>query len=300
MISTSMDATPSRFGKIKQVMWYVLFLNLAVAVAKIIYGMYTNVLSMQSDGYHSLFDGISNVIGLIGIQIASKPPDDEHPYGHRKFETMAAIFIAFILGVVAFEIIRSAIERFGDGASPEVTMFSFLIMLGTMGVNYAVTTYERKKGTELQSEVLLADAAHTKSDIYVSVSVLLGLAAIHAGYPFVDPIISVLVAVVILRAGVEIIFSSASILCDRASIDSMQIADVVCRVEGVQGCHNIRTRGPRGSVYVDLHVEVDPEMPTYKSHTVAHIVQYRIKESFEGIHEVLVHIEPSESSQKYK
>ena len=295
-----MDTTPSRFRKIKQVMWYVLFLNLAVAVAKIIYGMYTNVLSMQSDGYHSLFDGVSNVIGLIGIQIASKPPDDEHPYGHRKFETLAAIFIAFILGVVAFEIIRSAIERFGNGSVPEVTMFSFAIMLGTMGVNYAVTTYERRKGTELQSEVLLADAAHTKSDIYVSVSVLLGLAAINAGYPWVDPIISVLVAVVILRAGIEIIFSSASILCDGSCLDPAQIADVVCSVEGVQGCHNIRTRGPQGSVYVDMHVEVDPGMSTLKSHTVAHIVQYRIKERFEGVYEVLVHIEPAENSQKYK
>ncbi len=296
MLSISMDTTPSRFRKIQRVMWYILFLNLGVAAAKIIYGMYTNVLSMQSDGYHSLFDGISNVIGLIGIQIASKPPDAEHPYGHRKFETLAAIFIAFILGVVAFEIVRSAIERFGNGAHPEVTTLSFMIMLGTMGVNYAVTTYEKRKGKELQSEVLLADAAHTKSDIYVSLSVLLGLVAINAGYPLIDPIISVLVAVVILRAGIEIIFSSASILCDHSSIDPAQIADVVCRVEGVQGCHNIRTRGPQGSVYVDMHVEVDPGMPTYKSHTVAHIVQYRIKERFEGIQEVLVHIEPAENS----
>lgn len=295
-----MDAVASRFKKVQRVMWYVLLLNLVVAIAKILYGMYTNVLSMQSDGYHSLFDGVSNVIGLIGIQIASKPPDEEHPYGHRKFETLAAVFIAFILGVVAFEIVRSAIERFGNGASPEVTTVSFIIMLGTIGVNYAVTTYEKKKGKELQSEVLLADAAHTKSDIYVSISVLLGLAAIHAGYPLVDPVISVLVAIVILHAGIEIIFSSASILCDHCSIDPVQIKDIVCSVEGVQGCHNIRTRGPQGNVYVDMHVEVDPGMPTYKSHTVAHIVQYRIKEKFDGIQEVLVHIEPAENSQNYK
>ncbi|MDI3539919.1 MAG: hypothetical protein PWP14_1073 [Methanolobus sp.] len=300
MVLISMNAATIRFRKIQRVMWYVLLLNLVVAIAKIIYGMYTNVLSMQSDGYHSLFDGVSNVIGLIGIQIASKPPDEDHPYGHRKFETLAAIFIAFILGVVAFEIVRSAIERFGNGTSPEVTTFSFIIMLGTMGVNYAVTTYERRKGKELQSEVLLADSAHTKSDIYVSVSVLLGLAAIHAGYPVVDPIISIMVAIVILHAGVEIIFSSASILCDRFSIDPARLMDVVCRVEGVRGCHNIRTRGPQGSVYVDMHIEVDPEIPTYKSHTIAHIVQYRIKENFDGIQEVLVHIEPADNSQNYK
>ncbi|MDW7733116.1 MAG: cation diffusion facilitator family transporter [Methanolobus sp.] len=289
----------SRFRKIQRVMWYVLFLNLAVAVAKISYGMRTNVLSMQSDGYHSLFDGVSNVIGLIGIQIASKPPDKEHPYGHRKFETLAAVFIAFILGIVAFEIVRSALERFGDGNVPEVTTISFLVIIATMVVNYTVTTYEKKKGIELQSEVLLADSAHTKSDIYVSVSVLLGLAAIRAGYPIVDPIISIFVAIVILHAGLEIIFSSASILCDESRIDPESISHIVCGVEGVQGCHNIRTRGPEGNVYVDLHVEVDPTMPTYKSHTVAHIVQYRLKEAFGGIEEVLVHIEPADNSQNY-
>ncbi|TGC08752.1 cation transporter [Methanolobus halotolerans] len=290
----------SRFRKIQRVMWYVLFLNLAVAFAKIGYGMWTNVLSMQSDGYHSLFDGVSNVIGLIGIQIASKPPDAEHPYGHRKFETIAAVFIAFILGAVAFEIVRSALMRFDNGSIPEVTTISFLVMLGTMIVNYTVTTYEKKKGNELRSEVLLADSAHTRSDIYVSMSVLLGLLAIRAGYPMVDPIISIFVAVVILHAGMEIIFSSVSVLCDESRIDPEEIRGVVCRVEGVMGCHNIRTRGPEGCVYVDLHVEVDPSMPTYKSHTVAHIVQYRLKEAFEGIEEVLVHIEPEDNSYNYK
>ncbi|MBN2110643.1 MAG: cation transporter [Methanosarcinaceae archaeon] len=283
-----------RFRKIQRVMWYVLFLNLVVAVAKIAYGMWTNVLSMQSDGYHSLFDGVSNVVGLIGIQVASKPPDREHPYGHRKFETLAAVFIAFILGVVAFEIVRSALERFGNGNNPEVTTISFLVMLGTMVVNYSVSTYEKKKGTEFKSEVLLADSAHTKSDIYVSVSVLLGLVAIKAGYPIVDPVIAIFVAIVVLHAGLEIIFSSVSVLCDESRIDPEKISDVVCAVEGVKGCHKIRTRGPEGNVYVDLHVEVEPEMPTYKSHTIAHIVQYRLKEAFEGIEEVLVHIEPVE------
>ncbi|TQD25687.1 cation diffusion facilitator family transporter [Methanolobus vulcani] len=283
----------SRFRQIRKVMIYILFLNLAVSFAKIAYGMYTNVLSMQSDGYHSLFDGVSNIVGLIGIQIAAKPPDKEHPYGHRKFETLASIVIAVILAVVAFEIVHSAFDRFGTGSAPEVTVISFAIMLGTMCVNYGVTTYEHKKGTELNSEVLLADSAHTKSDIYVSLSVIIGLVAIHMGYPVIDPLVSVLIALVILHAGAEIILHSVSILADESQIDIDEIAEVVRNVEGVIDCHKIRTRGPPGNVYVDLHVEVDPDMTTYKSHTISHIVQYRIKENFDGIEDVLVHIEPA-------
>ncbi|TQD27640.1 cation diffusion facilitator family transporter [Methanolobus vulcani] len=288
-----MDDNDNRFRMIKKVMLNVFFLNIAVSFAKIAYGMLTNVLSMQSDGYHSLFDGISNIVGLIGIQIASKPPDKEHPYGHRKFETVASIFIAVILGIVAFEIVHSAFQRFDNGTNPEVTIISFLVMMGTMIVNFAVTTYERRNGEALNSEVLLADSAHTKSDIYVSLSVLMGLVFIKAGYPILDPIISVIVAIVILHAGLEIMFSSVSILCDESRIEPEDIRDIVCRIEGVQNCHNIRSRGPDGNVYVDLHIQVDPEMPTYKSHTIAYIVQYSIKENFKGIEEVLVHIEPS-------
>ncbi|MEZ5335197.1 MAG: cation diffusion facilitator family transporter [Methanolobus sp.] len=277
----------SRFRKIRKVMYYVLFLNLAVAFAKILYGFYTDVLSMQSDGFHSLFDGVSNIVGLIGIYIAAKPPDKEHPYGHRKFETLASIVIAIILAVVAFEIVHSAFERFGSSTNPEVTIISFAVMIGTMCVNYAVTTYEHKVGTELNSEVLLADSAHTRSDIYVSLSVIVGLVAIHLGYPVIDPIVAILIAVVILHAGAEIIYHSVSILADESQIDVDEIASVVRNIEGVIDCHRIRTRGPPGNVFVDLHVEVDPEMTTYKSHTISHIVQYRIRENFEGIEDVL-------------
>lgn len=293
-----MHSMDSRFRKIQKIMFYVLFLNLAVSFAKIAYGMLTNVLSMQSDGYHSLFDGVSNIIGLAGIQLASRPPDADHPYGHRKYETIASIFIAVLLGVVAFEIVHSAFERVGNGSFPEVTLFSFIVMLVTMAINFAVTTYEYRSGKELNSDVLIADAAHTRSDIYVSLSVILGLVVIKAGYPTIDPIISILVAILILRAGLQIIFSSVSVLCDESRIDPDDICDSIDDIDGVMGCHNIRTRGPQGSIFVDLHIQVDPEMTTYRSHSLAHVVQYRIKESFEGVEEVLVHIEPLEEQKE--
>lgn len=271
----------------------ILFLNLAVSIAKISYGMLTNTLSMQSDGYHSMFDGVSNIVGLIGIQAASKPPDAEHPYGHRKFETMASVFITVLLMFAGFNIVNSAFHRFGSGIVPEVTTFSFVVMIGTMAINYMVTTYEHHNGVKLQSEVLIADSMHTKSDIYVSLSVILGLIAIKAGFPILDPIIAIVISGIIVYTGINIIMKSAAILSDTSQLNVEEIHNMVCAVDGVISCHNIRTRGTAGHIYIDLHMEVHPNIPTHESHAIAHTVEYRLKQRFEGVQDVVIHIEPA-------
>ena len=285
-----MDA---RYKKVQKILIQVLFLNLAVSFAKIIYGSLTNTLSMQSDGYHSLFDGVSNIVGLIGIQAASKPPDAEHPYGHRKFETMASVFIAVLLMFAGFNIVNSALHRFGTEIMPEVTTFSFLVMVGTMTINYMVTTYEHNNGVKLQSEVLIADSMHTRSDIYVSLSVILGLIAIKAGLPVLDPIIAIIISGIIIYTGIRIIMKSSSVLCDTSQLNTEEIHSVVCAVDGVIDCHNIRTRGTAGHIYIDLHVEVHPTMPTLRSHDIADTVEYELKQHFEGVQDVIIHIEPT-------
>ncbi len=282
-----------RSRQIKNIMIQVLFLNLAVSFAKIGYGLLTNTLSMQSDGYHSMFDGVSNIVGLIGIQAASKPPDSEHPYGHRKFETMASVFIAVLLMFAGFNIVNSALHRLGTGTIPEVTTFSFLVMIGTMAINYMVTTYEHRNGVKLQSEVLIADSMHTKSDIYVSISVILGLVSIKAGFPILDPIIAIIISGIIVYTGIRIIMKSSSVLCDTCQLNAEEIHNVVCAVEGVIGCSNIRSRGTAGHIYIDLHVEVHPTMPTLRSHDIADTVEYELKQHFEGVQDVVIHIEPA-------
>lgn len=172
-----------KFRKIQLVFVYVLILNLAVAFAKIIYGNLTGALSMSADGYHSLFDGVSNIIGLAGSFIASHPPDREHPYGHMKYETVASIFIALLLIFVSFEIFQNALNHFLVPSKPEVTAVSFLIILGTICINYLITRYEYRQGQSLRSQVLIADSIHMKSDIYVSLSVIVSLIAVKLGFP---------------------------------------------------------------------------------------------------------------------
>ncbi|MBP2029193.1 cation diffusion facilitator family transporter [Methanohalophilus levihalophilus] len=281
-----------RYAKIRRILILVLVLNLAVSFAKIVYGSITNTLSMQSDGYHSLFDGISNIVGIIGIQIASRPPDESHPYGHQKYETLASVFIAVLLVFVAFEIISQSVERFATMTTPEITTLSFVVMIVTIGINLAVTTYEKRKGEELKSEVLIADSMHTRSDIYVSLSVIAGLLAIKFGYPIVDPLIALIIAALIGKAAIDIIRSSTGVLCDEAPLDNDFICDIAKEVPGVLDCHKIRTRGTVGDYYIDLHIWVNPELHVSEAHRISHMVTDRLKEKIEGVDDVVVHIEP--------
>ena len=283
----------NRFNKVRKILIIILLLNLFVAISKIAYGLISSTLSMQADGYHSLFDGVSNIIGIIGIQIASKPPDKNHPYGHQKYETMASIAIATLLLFVGFEILQSSIDRFTTGAQPDVTSMSFIVMVTTIGINLLVTTYEHRKGVQLNSEILIADSMHTKSDIYVSLSVILGLIAAKAGYPIIDPLIALVIAIVIVRAGILIIRQSSYTLCDVSRIDDEAICCIVEAMEGVIECHRIRTRGGANDIHIDLHVKVHPDMHTDKAHALAHDVEKRLKDNFDGVTDVVVHIEPA-------
>ena len=282
-----------KYRKVQQVLIYVLFLNLAVAFAKIIYGTLTNTLSMVADGYHSLFDGASNVIGLAGSFIAARPPDSEHPYGHIKYETLASIFIALLLIFVGVEIFHNAVNRFLAPSNPEVTAISFLIMLGTMCINYLVTWYEYKQGESLRSQVLIADSMHTKSDIYVSLSVLVSLVAIELGFPFIDPVIAVVISFLIFKAGYKIIKEGSRALLDMSRIQEKEICELVMGVEGVMGCHKIRTRGGMGDIKVDMHVLLQSDMSLEDAHLISHKVSKKLKGEYKDISDVVVHLEPS-------
>ncbi|MBE3034566.1 MAG: cation transporter, partial [Actinobacteria bacterium] len=189
-----------RYRSIRNVLWVVLFLNLAVAAAKLVYGLVSHSAAMEADGFHSMFDGASNVIGLVGMWYASRPADDDHPYGHAKYETFAAALIGVLLVFAGYTVGKGAIDSlFGRGIPTEVTAVSFVVMIGTLAVNILVTTWERRAGRRLGSEVLIADASHTLSDVMVSLGVIAGLVIVKLGWEQADGIVALLVAVMILR-----------------------------------------------------------------------------------------------------
>lgn len=289
---TRLKSESTRTEKVRKVLFYTLLLNMAVAAAKIMYGYKTDSISMLSDGFHSFFDGTSNVIGLIGIYIASKPPDKSHPYGHRKFETLSTIAIAVLIFMAGIEILRRAYTGLTVSYEIEVTSLSFVIMAFTLLINIGVMTYETKKGRELKSDFLLADAMHTKSDIFVSLSVVVSLIAAKAGFPLIDAGAAVVIAVLIGKMGFEILKSATGVLTDAACIDTSEIKDILTRIRGVKGCHGIRTRGKEGAANIDLHILVEPGITMQEAHKVAHSAEDAIKKALPSVIDVIIHTEP--------
>ncbi len=282
------------YRTVRKILIYILILNFAVALAKVIYGYYSNTLSMLTDGFHSFFDGASNIVGIIGITLASRPADEKHQYGHWKIETFSSIIIAVLLFLVCLEIVQSAIGRFYSPSTPEISIISFLVMGITITINIGVSWYEYNKGKELDSKLLVADSFHTRSDIYASLAVIFGFVAIIAGYVWIDPVISLAIAVLIARTGINIIRESSEVLIDTSIVSNEIIEKIAKSVPGVIETHKIRTRGKRSQIYVDLHITVDPSFSIEEAHQISDNVESKLKESIPGVTEVLIHIEPNE------
>lgn len=286
-----------RKKQIRKVLLITLLLNLSVSSAKIIYGWLTNSVAIYSDGFHSLFDGISNIGGLIALSIASHPPDREHPYGHRKFETVFAIFIGVLMSLTALEIVRNVYESLITAKKPETDEKAFIVLVGTLIVNIFVSNYEKKKGKELKSEFLIADSAHTKVDIYITIGVIVSVVITTlTELTFVDPIAGLVVGIFVAKEAILIIKESANILADRTALDGEKIAKVVEACRDVEACKDIRTRGTAGQIFVDLKILVNPSISVSKAHDIAEKVEELIKREFPDVVDVVIHVEPFEKS----
>jgi cation diffusion facilitator family transporter len=293
-MGTMQRLSDTHYRSIRRVLLAILLLNWAVAFAKIVYGIIIKSGSMTADGFHSLSDGASNVVGLIGINFACRPRDQDHPYGHKKYETFFSLAIAMFLFLLALGLFHQAFERFRNPVTPRVDIQGFIIMLVTMAVNFSVMTYEMRRGKELNSDILVADAHHTKADILTSISVIVSLVAIRLGFPIVDPIVMVIIALFIVHAGYEIVREGSAVLCDTAVLTDMsKLSTIIKDIPGVKAFHNIRSRGRPDDVHVDLHVHVDPAMSMRQAHAISTQVEQAIKKGLPEITDVVVHMEPT-------
>lgn len=287
----------NNYKKIRQVLWIILLANLVVAVLKVAVGVIINSTSMTADGFHSLTDGSSNIVGLIGIRLASKPVDEDHPYGHGKFETLGSLFIAGMLIFLGGKIIVDAISGFANPTIPEITVYSLVILLLTLITNIFISFYEYKIGKKLGSIILMSDSMHTRSDIFISAGVLLTLGGIKFGLPPIfDSIVSLVVAGFILYAACEILNSTTDILVDKAVISKDKVREIALCFHEVKDVHDIRSRGGCNKVYVDMHIMTEPDMSVQKSHELMHEIENKLKEEINSKAEVIVHIEPYNTS----
>lgn len=282
---------------VRRVLLVVLAANLGVVVLKAIAGVMSGSLAVVSDAFHSLVDASNNVAGLLILRLASAPPDQDHPYGHQRFETLAAFVVAGLLVLTAFELGRVAVVRLVDGTPPpRLNTVAIVLVAVSAAANAAIAFFENRAGRRLGSEMIVADAAHTATDVAVAAAVLVGYFAAARGFAWADPVVTLGVAVVIAVVGYRIFQRSVPVITDRVVYDPATVERLVREVPGVTNVHDIRSRGRPGEAYVQMHLVVG-----YRDVEEAHRVTEEVERKLEatlGAKEVFIHVEPWDDSAR--
>lgn len=281
-----------RNRKVRVVLWAILGANWLVAAAKLGLGLYIDSTAMTADGLHSFIDGASNIIGLVAMHFASQPADKEHPYGHQKFEALAALAIGVMIGVGVLELGKMAFAAIVENVRPQVTPLSLAMMIFTLAINLVVTRVEKRQGERLNSTLLIADAQHTLSDVFVTLAVIVSLVLSWVGVTRADGLVALAVLVFVAWTGWGIIKQSAGILADTVRIDPAKVRETCVPIANVLAVRDVRSRGMEGSVYIDLKIDVDPQLTIERAHAAADAVEQAIGTAFPQVIDVVVHVEP--------
>lgn len=282
-----------RSRQVRRVLVRILWLNLAVVAIKLAAYFSSNALSVVAEATHSSLDAGNNVFALWMARIAARGPDDDHPYGHQKFETLGALILVGFLSVTVFELLQRAVSQLLSDTPPDVegTPLAIAIMGLSVLAGFLIAGYESRKGKALGSDILLADAAHTRSDVFTTLTVLLGLFLMRAGYPVVDPFVTLLVASIIAWTGWRILRRTVPVLVDERAVPPDRIQRVAESDEDVHACYGIRSRGRPGEIFAELIISVDAGLDVAESHRIADRVESSVAREL-GAREVVVHVEP--------
>ncbi len=281
-----------RTASIQRVFLGLLGANLAVVGAKLVIGIASGSLSVIGDAVHSSVDAFNNIVFTVLMRYAGAEADEKHPYGHGKFEVLGALGIVVFLVVASVELIKSAFERLTGGAPPpEFTLTSLGILIGTLVVNTWVAWFEARKGRELSSDLLLADAAHTRVDVMITIGVILGAVLSRARVPHVDPVIALIIVVAIIRVAWQILKRGVPVLVDQAAHEPDLVRRSAEGVTGVHSAYDIRSRLAAGVAFAELTIGVSGALAVDEAHTIADAVERRLKDELK-LDRVVVHIEP--------
>ena len=237
---------------------------------------------------------LNNAIGMFLVAVAARAPDEDHPYGHDKFETLGALGIVGFLSISCFELLREGFSALVARRSPQnVGAIDIAVIVGTLVINVIVVWYERRRGRELGSVFLMADAAHTSGDILVTLMALGSLALSRVGWPGLDAVLAIGVALIIAWSGIQILRDSIPVLVDERAIDAGQLRGVVLGVPDIHDVRNVRSRSTEsGQLFAEVTIAVQGGTPVDEAHRLADAVEAAIEREF-GTSEVTVHIEPA-------
>ena len=277
---------------VRRVFIGLLVANLAVVGAKLAVGIASGSLAILGSAVDSCVDALNNVLALIVVRVAAKEPDEDHPYGHGKFETLGALAIVGFLSITCFELVRSAVNNLVSGSHRvDINDLQLAVLTLTLGVNIVTTWYEQRRGIELGSELLVVDAAHTRADVFLTVGVLVGVLLTRQGWWWIDSAIAIVVALIIVFVAYRILARTVPVLVDQRALPTGEIQQTAQAVPGVKGAYSIRSRGPSDLRYAEVTIAVDRNANVESAHAIADEVEERLKRDLQ-FHEVTVHVEP--------
>lgn len=273
--------------------------NILLSVMKLIVGFIAHSNAMISDAIHSASDVFSTFVVIIGIKLASKKADKEHPYGHERLECVAAIVLSMVLFITGLGIGATALKNITSGdynniAVPGIlALIAAIISIISKEAMYWYTRYNAKK---IDSSALMADAWHHRSDAFSSIGALIGIAGARLGFPIMDSIASLIIFVFIIKAAYDIFKDAIDKMVDHACDDDTvnQIRECVMKHEDVLGIDMLQTRIFGNKIYVDLEIATDGSYTLSKAHTIAESVHDDIEKSFPKVKHIMVHVNPAD------
>lgn len=274
---------------VRRVLWIEGLLNAAVAGTKATVGLATGSAAILGDAVHSLADLSNNGVALVATRLAAAPPDREHPYGHRKFETLAVFGLGTLLAVLALEMVLHALG--GEPRQIVTHGWSLALMLGVLAVNLAVTLWEHRWARRLESEILRADARHTLADVLITLAVIASWQLAASGLPWLDPLATLAMAALVLFLAWDLFQRAIPVLVDRSPLDPDEVRAALAGVSGVRSTQRVRSSGAAANARVDIVVSVDGELSTQESHEIADRIETILAERL-AVKDVTVHVEP--------
>lgn len=263
--------------------------NVLVLIIKLFAGISTGSLAILSDAVHSLTDVSNNIIAWSIVRISAAPADKNHPYGHKKFETLAVFVLASLLVVLAFELGLSAIRK----EETEIISgpFELGLMIAVLVINASVSIWQRMWAKRLDSDILYADASHTFSDVFITLSVIIGWQLAAAGYLWLDKFCALAVSCIVLYLAYSLFKKSLPVLLDQSAIDADTVTKTISQVAGVQNIKRIRSRWIGSNRAIDMIIEVDPHLTTEDSHSITDAIESLLESQFQ-ISDISIHVEP--------
>ncbi len=276
-----------------RIMWLALVVNLAAALAKFLVAHQSGSGMILADAYYTALDSMVDVVLLSVMAFATRPPDRNHPYGHSKFEALAVIGVSVAILLMLKDLFEHLFSSWHGRTVPVFEPQFVLVISVAIGIGLALAVYQVVMARRLNSSALAADGWFTFSGTVLSGLSIVSLLAARSGLWWPDMLAACLASLALLFAGWRVGRDAIASLTDEARVDPREVIQLVSAVEGVDHCHNVRSRGMPDLVQVDLNIHADPAMTLEEGHELAHRVEDSVRRKFPGVKDVNVHVEPT-------